>query len=595
MKHPKHLDLWSCFPHDCYPNILDNQRDALRVIEQEGGCALLQLPTGSGKTAVGYAFLKAVLKRAEGPVYYVVPTKTLVEQVRRLHPDVKIIFGRNEYSCLFYPDQELKADEVPCSMLHDCPHRVDQETGQTAVPGVKPCPYLQKKWEASQGGIVVCTTAFFLFTHLFASEDAKPAALVIDEAHGIAHTVRGCLSYEITDYHLGRAVELLRPVDNEQAERLDAFLRTMVRIIKKKASGERQIIEDEEVAKLLDKLKQINITRLGEKVRQAIRQGVIDAKAERETLRRLEIVLRDLSHYARSLEYSRPNEKRNALNYTYAFWSQERAEGERVKYRLFIKCYYVAPLIRRMLPEMTVAYSATIGDPEVFGFETGIEAPFHSFGSDFPVGKTQIFVPTDTPNLAVNVRGRQDRTRALRRIAKACRRFADQGRRSLVVVISNEERAKFLTLAGEEGVAAVSYGNGVKPKDAALKFKEGEGDVLVGTAANYGEGFDLPKGIAPVIFFLRPGFPHPHDPATVFEERRFGGMRWRIWNWRVMMEALQVRGRNIRSAEDVGVCFFISQQFRRFVFAALPDWLQPAYCGDKDWEECLEEAERLLS
>jgi len=61
-----------------------------------------------------------------------------------------------------------------------------------------------------------------------------------------------------------------------------------------------------------------------------------------------------------------------------------------------------------------------------------------------------------------------------------------------------------------------------------------------------------------------------------------------------MVEALQVRGRNIRSGEDLGVTFFISQQFRRFLPAILPEWLRNAYRGEQKLEKCIEETKKLL-
>jgi Rad3-related DNA helicase len=282
------------------------------------------------------------------------------------------------------------------------------------------------------------------------------------------------------------------------------------------------------------------------------------------------------------------------LNYTYGYYEQEIGEGGKTQYRLVIKAYFVAPLIKKILAPWTLAYSATIGDAETFGFESGIRFPFYAFESDFPAKNTKIFMPIDTPNLAVKSRNRQDLTRSLRKIVRVCRNFQDTGLRSLVVVVSNLEREKFLILTKEEGVDAISYGNGIKPREAARKFQQGEGSVLVGTVANYGEGIDLPKNLAPIIFFLRPAYPNPKDPATIFEERRFGNMRWRLWNWRVMVEALQVRGRNIRSARDLGVTIFISQQFRRFMPAVFPKWLEEAYRGDLRLEECVKVTKDLL-
>jgi Rad3-related DNA helicase len=144
-------------------------------------------------------------------------------------------------------------------------------------------------------------------------------------------------------------------------------------------------------------------------------------------------------------------------------------------------------------------------------------------------------------------------------------------------------------------VEVVTYQEGLSAREAAIAFKEGFGDVLLGTSMNYGEGVDLPKSIAPVIFFLRPSYPPPNDPAVQFESRRFGkGNSWRLWNWRVMIEALQVRGRNVRSAEDLGVTFLVSQQFRRFAHASLPEWLKPSYRGEMTFEECIKETRGLL-
>jgi Rad3-related DNA helicase len=297
----------------------------------------------------------------------------------------------------------------------------------------------------------------------------------------------------------------------------------------------------------------------------------------------------------RAFEYSLEADNRRPLNYTYAIFSSEEEVTGRVNHRLVVKAYYVAPLIKRLLGQQTVVYSATIGDPIVFGYETGIDFPFLTLPSDFPNENTRVFLPTDTFDLAQRVRRQRDLPRTLRQIARACRRFADEEVRSLVVVISEDERQRFLRMCREESVEAISYGDDISAKDAARIFKEGQGDALVGTAANYGRGVDLPRNTCPVIFFLRPGYPRPDAPESQFEEKRFrGSQRWAIWRWRVMIEALQVRGRNVRSTTDVGVTFFISRQFRDFAYGALPQWLRPAYRGDLAFEECIEEALEVI-
>lgn len=593
-----------------------NQEGALELLAaknwESSTRVVFELPTGSGKTAIGFTFLRAFERRRGAPLFYIVPNKVLVEQVRLLHPEVTSVYGRNEYPCLYYEkpkrkltkahvtalyaDKEnLKADEIPCSLLTDCPHRVDQITGKTKETGAFPCPYLQAKYEAKESKIVVSTMAFYLFTQAFSQEWPKPEALVIDEAHRIAQVFRTCLSYEITDWHLSQAGELLERIDAREAEVVETFRKTMIRIIKKKRERTPTLLEDGEIEKLLQTLRPINAEKLAEKIGRAVESGRIDAKKDRETLKRLEVLTHDLPRYIKSFEYSLEEEGRHALNYTFAYYTRELEEGKRVQYRLFVKSYYVAPLVRKLLGRHSLAYSATIGDKDVFGWETGIKrADKHEFPSLFPVENARVFMPTDTPNLAVKSRKRGDLNKTLRRIAKAAKNFARNGQRSLIVVVSNAEREKFVTFAEDEHLSVISYGNGIAAKDAVALFKKGEGDALVGTVANYGEGIDLPRGIAPIIFFLRPGYPSPADPATQFEERRFGNRRWALWNWRVMIEALQVRGRNIRSSKDLGVTFFMSQQFRGFLYPSLPEWLKPAYQGKKTFEQCVEEAKDLL-
>lgn len=595
MKHLQHQDLLKSFPRGLHPQMRSNQEEALRLIALQDGSATLELPTGSGKTAIGYTFLKALEMTGAGPLFYITPTKAQVDQVHGMHPDMRVAYGRSEHPCLYYPEQNLRADEIPCSLLVDCAHRVNQETGETKEPGAAPCPYLLQKFQAKKGRIVVCTMSFYLFTQLFSREWEKPAGLVVDEAHQIAKVVRNALSYEITDYRLRRVVEILKKIGaTQEAEHLDEFLRRMIHIIKRKPRRTPALLEEHEIRELMEVLQKIDIQTLRNKVTTAVAQGTVDPDRDRVALKQLEVIARDLRHYLLSFEYSLPAEHRQPLNYTYAFYEEELEEGKRVHYRLVIRSYYVAPLIQRILGERTVAYSATIGDAQVFGWETGIRYPAYALVSDFPVEHTKVFMPNDTPNLAMRERSRQQPTRILRKIAKTCRQFADHNLRSLVVVVSEAERQKFLMLCNEESVDAVSYGNGVPARQAAAAFKAGKGEVLVGTTANYGEGIDLPGQLAPVIFFLRPGYPSPNDPATQFEERRFGSQRWKLWTWRVMMESLQARGRNIRSREDIGVTFFVSQQFRRFLWASLPVWLREAYVPVLTFDECIEEAEKLL-
>lgn len=598
---PSFEELASAFPRRQLGPMWEEQVGAFRHIARFGNC-LLELPTGSGKTAVGMTVLEALSKRGEGPLFYTVPTKSLVGQVKEMFPKVVEAYGRNEYDCLYYePEESYKADEIPCLLLRDCPHRVDQETGDTFQKGAAVCPYYQAKYEAKKrkSRIVVSTMSFFLFTQLFSREFDPPAGLVLDEVQETPDVVRGALSFNITDYHLGRAIKLLEGVAPQEAAALENFLDTMLRIIQLKPQRFPVMLQPIELQELILTLRDVDRDGMRDKVIKGIRSGAIDVKSDRETLVRVERVVYDLFRYLRAFEFSLSTETRHPLNYTYAYWDLEPGEGRRVHNRLTIQSWSVGPVIRKlaMSAGQTVAYGATIGDSEIFGYESGLqpkEFPFASFPSHFPPENTRLYVPTDTPSLAANDLSRRTKANAIRRIVRVCQRFNKAGKRCLVVVVSEDERQRFIRMATEDKVSFLTYGEGLTARVAAERFRNGEGKVLLGTVSQYGQGIDLPSGICPVIIFLRPAYAPPNSPQTQFEEERFGTMRWAIWQYRVIKEVLQVRGRNVRSETDKGVTIFFDRRFRKFVYGSLPKWLQASYVGDKTLNECIDDALEVL-
>ncbi|OGG60130.1 hypothetical protein A2765_01005 [Candidatus Kaiserbacteria bacterium RIFCSPHIGHO2_01_FULL_56_24] len=594
----KHLDLMGAFPFDRHPQMRDGQRIALEHLETAAWPVVHQSPVGTGKTALGYTFLKAKEKQGGTHLLYSTPNKTQVEQVKAMFPDVKIALGRNEHPCLYpgYADESPKADDIPCSMLGDCPHRVNLQTGETHTKGVTPCPYLQQKYEALQGGIVVCTHAFLVFNVLL-SKAFEPDAVVIDEAHRLAQSFRSVLSTEITDWKLVSAMEAIEETSPRQCDKLAAFLASLKRMVKRYALDHEQLLEEEQIDRLYGTLTAISADRLEADAKRAIAKGKLDPVADKEILKQVEDIARSIRRFQHALKFSISGHTARGypLAYVIAYGKTELGPREKVQYRLTVKDYYVVPLIQKALPEMTYAYSATIVDPEIFAFETGIRGSYRSIPSTFSIENTRLYLPHDTANLAVKTRSKRDKTKSLRLIARTAKRFVQKGNRSLVILVSNEERLKFTQLAEEEGLKTITYGNGTTARECAQRFRAGEAECLVGTTAHFGEGLDLPERIAPVIFCLRPAYPRPDDPQTQFEERRFRGRRWRLWQWRVMLDLLQVRGRNVRSETDKGVTFLISQQFRNFAFGSLPNWLQGAYRGNLSWEESVKDAEKLLA
>lgn len=561
---------------------------------------LLQAPTGTGKTALGYTFLKGNCGFA-GNGFYVCPNKTLVDGVVQQYPEIMPMYGRNEYPCHYYND-EFKADEIPCSVLKECPHRVDLQTGKTYEDGAKPCPYLMAKFKSRQANIVACTTNYYFFEALSKSREGLPDAIVIDEVHEFSNSLRRMLSYKITDYRLDQFWELLCSIEcRQEAKLIMTFKEAMIEVIKLHSAKKGKfasLLNDESLKTLLRILLKLERSNIDVKIKQAIKEGKINPKEDRELLRELDVFTNDLYRYIRSLEFALEGADKRPLSFVFGHWDKEIVPGKKTQYTLVIQSYRIAGLAKnKLLPEKYLACSATIGsDPQILMRDTGIGGKFIDLGSDFPIENTSIFMPSDVPNLSVKERSHNDLNRTIRRqILVGVRRGKKYGIRSLIIVVSELEREKCVKFAIEEGLDPISYGNGIKPKEAVQKFRSGEGDVLIGTEAQFGQGIDLPDNICGFIFYLRPGYPTPDNPQAQFEEKIYGNWCWALWTWRVILKMLQARGRNQRSANDLGCTFLMSQQFSRFTYAGLPEWLKPAYVGKVNFENAVTRGIKMLN
>ena len=200
-------ELLTSFPH---PNIRKGQEEVLAEAARTDNPFTYEGPTGTGKSAINMAILRALSARRKPGLFYVTPTKAQLEQLRSMFPELIQVMGRSEYECLYYTDREnpnITAAQSPCYML-DCPHRVDPMTGQVEEEGAEPCPYFAAKHQAlkaaERGTIVVCTTAFFVLNRLLLQEwrNLETNMVILDEVHRLAATMRNLYEHTITDFHL---------------------------------------------------------------------------------------------------------------------------------------------------------------------------------------------------------------------------------------------------------------------------------------------------------------------------------------------------------------------------------------------------------
>ncbi len=624
--------LSECFPHK---EVRPDQESMLDAISGRSGRngILIEAPTGSGKNSLAIAAAYAASAKRSGPVLVIEPTKVLVEQQMARFAEhangtpghrALPIMGRADYECLFYEGGKVNAHDSPCYML-DCGHRVAQDSGETKEDGAEPCPYYQAKHEAFQaaqeGTPIVTTAAFAMMNLMFVGgwRELEPALTIVDEAHTLARIARQLFVHQLTDYHLYRVISKLESIGSSQTDALKAFAGWLVNRARSKPSREPRMLEQDDVVKMISLLRDVDAKQIEADTLKAMQSGAIDPIKDRAELKTLESAVRGIPNLVRMLSYSLDGEESRALNYVVATYyledDPEVTGSPRRRARVYLKihAYYVGPLIRKTLGRNFLGLSATIGDADIWKNESGLDVTFHQFGSDWDPGNTRVFIPSNGPYCGKKPKfgtrlykeivagdrrqcGQNGIKAARKMIEDTCLRFAEQDIRVLVVVSSNKERSAIAFRMKRQGIPFLTYGNGVTAKEAVARFRDGEAMVLIGTDAQYAEGVDFPAGIAPVIIYMKPTYPPPSNPQTQFENRRFDSRTfWMLQNWRVMMRSLQVRGRNIRSSTDKGVCIFIDWRFNRFLYACLPQWLKSTFENRLTLDECVDETLKLLS
>ena len=148
-------------------------------------------------------------------------------------------------------------------------------------------------------------------------------------------------------------------------------------------------------------------------------------------------------------------ERKNPLNYIYAY-IKEKTENGKVRHGLSVCGYHVGGIVRKMASSKnTLGLSATIGDPDILSMDCGLKFGDRScvLTNSFSAKNAKIFMPTDTPNLSVNVRSNRDLPQILRKIdperiiffgSAAAKNVTDKSDIDLAVEITGNEELKII-------------------------------------------------------------------------------------------------------------------------------------------------------
>jgi len=156
------------------------QAEALDLVREhlDGGVrvVLLDAPTGSGKSAIGYA-----IARRFAPSYLVTTQKVLQDQYLSDFADLASIKGRSNYDCLVAP---VDAAHAPCLV-------------GKLYPECDECPYFVAKAQAQEAQVALMNGPYLLAEANFVGGFSARRLLVIDEAHTLEQTVSDHLTVRL--------------------------------------------------------------------------------------------------------------------------------------------------------------------------------------------------------------------------------------------------------------------------------------------------------------------------------------------------------------------------------------------------------------
>lgn len=189
------------FPFDA--SIRSIQDKALAAIERahhkRKRFVLLELPTGTGKSAVAIAAAKWASSWGNG-AYILSPQKTLTAQYMRDFGNLGLVElrGRASYRC-----EDFKTDcEVGATLR-----------GKNASVCLH-CPYKIAKDEFASQAMGVTNFDYFLAETLYSGQLPRRSVLVIDEAHNLEQKVLGFTDFEISPFNLQRYSVAIPAIDN---------------------------------------------------------------------------------------------------------------------------------------------------------------------------------------------------------------------------------------------------------------------------------------------------------------------------------------------------------------------------------------------
>lgn len=525
----------------------------------------------SGKTPIGIAFLTAALKHTGGWGLYLTPSKPLQDQLVRQYPasGIAVIKGRKEYLC---PDPKYPGTtygECPCGTLTDSPyhgkcHRTETGTIYNEPPRAGRDLYYEDKLAALKSPIVAMNFAYAAMQQIFAGQFGRPSVVVIDEADQVAEAIRSAMETRISARAILAAYEAAVALrDKETSKALSLLLSFHVRFVDGKEAQRKAMkwddpvnISEAEMTEYLRYVGAVDWTRFRAALRRNLHRFTLDELSE------LARAVSSGGRWQHAIKYALPvrYKGRSIPSSSFAYCETRLDNGAVANRWVVLRPWKVSHLVRGYLTgsEATVAMSGTIGDREIFGFETGITGRFLKL----PHAKVERRVLVLDDDL--DLRMRPGHRRQVKRAEEIAVELASlPGANTLVLTNTHEQAHALCSALGAAGVPCLSYGNGTSCSAALQRFLHDRSlRAFVGPVTGIGRGIDLP-GRCNLLLVYKPPYAKPTEPQSQFESRRLKERYWPLMFWRASTATAQAMGRIFRGPDDRGAIVLLCRSFRQ--------------------------------
>ena len=151
------------------------------------GSLLVEAPPGTGKTIVA-----ALLPKLLGvKVAYITPNKSLQYQICEEIPYARMIMGRANYECLYYPGNSALA----CT-----------NSKATPCPMVTSCPYIIAREEATNSDLAVLNSTYYLYASNYTGQFQRDL-LIVDEADQFERVIVDFVKVELSGSNIRRLLD----------------------------------------------------------------------------------------------------------------------------------------------------------------------------------------------------------------------------------------------------------------------------------------------------------------------------------------------------------------------------------------------------